>query len=251
MSLMYYAETQTKRAHPAFITSLGLDHIIEPGGGIESRGSMGPKGAGLLFRAVGRSGGIMKYLPDSQSWHECDGGAWWVGYDTRPGPEQLQRPDMVSGDSVVLEDGNEWQIPAITALPVAFCLTNGQIDCGPSDRFAGLREDADRVYQKFVMDVAAQAGHVAGTDLTYGELFDISARAISINYRVSKWEIAALRLLTTDSVVKVASAMVDIGSILEASKKNVASRVSGASDMMPGNSGYAQDIAQPMQTSIG
>lgn len=259
---LYYVNNQrVTMTTPEFRDGLGLSHIAGEDDQVENRQCMGPEGNGLIFARKSGGEGLLKYDAATQEWFKCDGGKWWLGAvnGQTPSPDDLQRPDAVGGHPIKLGDGQTWTVPVVTALPAAFGLRDGQIDFIGMDRYEGLRGDADRVYQKLMDDAAVQAGDSpeSVSSLTIGDGFEIACRALAINYRVSKWELACLKVLTNANIYDVMEAIVDMPAIKAAaaasgSKKNAdPSDTPDDSDTNSGSRDSHPDTSRPTQTSTG
>ena len=254
---MYFTDTTSSVATPDLLSGLGLSHITDSGETVNRRG-LGPGGSGLIFCAKGDfEPKFLKYDSDSQTWIKCDSGRWWIGFppDHKPTPADLKRAGFIGGHTVMLEDGCDWAVPVITALPGSFSIQDGEISMGHVDRFAPLRDDADRVFQKFLFDAASAGGESGGIDMTRQECFDIACRSLAVNYRVSMWEVAAMGALTTDNVLAVLEAILDIPTLIEVaesrSKKNGGCSTPKESDMSCGSVASPPDTNQPTPTSTG
>lgn len=255
---IYYAKTSLNVATPGLRDGLGLSHIACESDRVENRQCLGPEGSGLLFQR--RVGGepTLRYEPGKQEWVKCDGGKFWLGYTKgeRPTPDDLKRTDGPGGFPVKLGDGHTWIAPVITALPAAFGLSDGQIITTHDDRFAGLRDDADRVYRRAMADAVVQNGgepDPSVDQITREECFDIACRALAHNYRVGRWELASLKAITTDNMASILEALIDLPTIIELgnsiSKKNASNNTPGGPDTSSGSGDSPRDSDQPTQTS--
>lgn len=98
--------------------NMGLGYAFEKGGGftvVELMPGKGPDGCSGFI--VCRSMFSPSYKPSEQQWfkhHDLDG--VWFGWDQKPTPSQLRRPDAIKGHNVKLLDGNQWEIPVARKL---------------------------------------------------------------------------------------------------------------------------------------
>lgn len=158
------------------------------------------------------------FYPASQAWSPANAGSFWLGYEParKPRPADLQRAEFIGGHVAELDDGNAWTVPLARAfgsgvsLPQALVLgPNGELIAEALPKFARLGATAERVFTAFLDD---------GEDLTVAECWDIAVIALAQNYRLSKWEVSALRLLTTDNVQTVLGHLIDLPAIIERAK---------------------------------
>ena len=182
--------------------------------------TQGPDGSTgiVLFPAGGDH--PKRCQPDAQHWQPC--GSYWIGTwrDANPPPAALERPELVQGHTVKLEDGNDWIIPvarrfpAGTALPVKLLLDDtGHWKAAGLERYAALTAAADHVYTAFLLD---------GEPLSLADMADIAVQALACNYRLGRWECSALGILSSDNVQAILGALIDLPTILaqvEADKK--------------------------------
>ncbi len=174
----------------------------------------GPEGeSGILFLAgpvsSDRKAPRIGYYPAQQTWQSCNHGKFWLGYETshRPEPADLVREEMIAGHQVTLADGHDWMVPLArvfpkgTALPQALVLgPDGELVTESLPQFAKLSQDAERVFEWHI-----------GEDVTMNlqEAWDAAIRALAQNYRLDKWEVSMLRLLTDANVTETLLALID------------------------------------------
>lgn len=194
----------------------------------------GPSGgAGVVFAVepVSPKGKLPKigHYQNRQQWISCFGGQFWLGFETdnQPTPDDLQKAEMIAGHAITLEDGQEWTIPVARAfgrgsqLPQALILgDDGQLVVESLPKFAELSQQAERVFDAFLND---------GEDLTLQDCWNIAVLALQQNYRVSGWELSALRALNTDNVQTVLGHLIDMPTILAAAQEQKKSHSDGDS----------------------
>jgi hypothetical protein len=184
------------------------------------------------------------------------------GQPGAPRPAHLLRPEPIDGHQVKLADGNPWLIPIARSivqgatLPERLVLgPNGKVVREPLERFAELSAAAERIWHRIVYDNAEQAERENMEDpgaLSTEELFDIACQALAVNYRIGRWEISALKLLTSQTAMNVVKALVDLPTIERVSKAiakkkstpDTSSTAAGGPDSSPGT-------APPSPTSSG
>jgi len=174
-------------------------------------------GAGIIFAVEPKTEGgklpKVGYYPKNQQWSSCNNAKFWLGVSTehKPTPEDLLKTESIAGHSVVLADNNLWTVPLArsfpsgSALPKALVLgPNGELVVESLPEFAKISEIADEVYNSLL-------GESDSIDVTKG--WDMSIQSLSLNYRLSKWEASALKILSTRNVTEVLEALVDVPSI--------------------------------------
>lgn len=176
------------------------------------------------------------YKPDGQEWKRGPDGKFFVAFDDdgRPGPDDVCRPNIISGHEVKLRDGNLWTIPIARSVVRGATLPRGIIlsDDGRTWRFSDLPEylaicrDAETIF-----DMLVKGGTVK---LDINEAMRICAAALAINYRVGPVEVSMLQLFSESEMWDVMQAICDwqtvtkVGSDQE--KKSSASAGSPISD---------------------
>jgi len=195
------------------------------------------------------------YYPDKQEWHECQGGAYWIGVqkDSPPTPDELARPSQIDGHRVKLDDGNEWMIPVARwhqpdgtgriGVPQAIKLdSEGNWTSHVNGQYGGFFDRAVKVYEMFV-------GVDEGEDWTPHDDLDFSAEAIGFNYYLTRWEISALGLFNSETVGDLLRAVIDypgLMTLIESQKKTEG--VIDTSSSTPGEEVSHLDTLQHSQT---
>ena len=209
---LYYAPGKKQpltrpEAVDAFLCELGLDHVDRA---IQSRVVMnhGPDGkSGLIFGPADTP--RLGYYANEQTWWPVPDRPYWIGWqtDAQPGPEDLARKSQLAGIPLTLADGNKWVIPLAqhwdgqTQLPVIYRLGKGGVE---KDVVPALKPFQEAV-QKF-LDVW-KAALEKGEEPTYpdDELFDLAGLALSLNYKIGRWEALALGLLQSSRYADMSS----------------------------------------------
>lgn len=227
--LLYYLPG-AKGCTPEILERFGLTELFR-GGSPESCESAGPDGkGGVIVRVTPERpiDGAVKprvgFFRDRQIWEEAraaDGsGAYWLGREFPPLPVDLQRPELVGGHRVRLEDGNDWLVPCArvfptgTNLPEAMSLgPNGEIVYEVLPRFIEISKRAARVWDYFQWLYGTREKEIE--QITDREAFEIACAALGINYRIGLREASFLRLLSTRNYIRVLEALVDMPTVLE------------------------------------
>lgn len=152
------------------------------------------------------------YEKAAQTWIECAN--FWVGYwnERKPGPRDLQRGEVVDGHLVEMGDGNDWLIPVArmvdgdTRLPQVIGFNpDGSVRLSVSQKFTAFYDAGFAIFNELVNnDRYAESAE---------ELLSVAIEALTVNYRVGKWEAGLLGLVTTNNLVRVAQAIIDFPAI--------------------------------------
>jgi len=158
---------------------------------------------------------------------------WWKG--AKPGPEDLERPDLIDGHPVKLEDGNLWTIPLARVFGLGGPRQR-KLRLGPDgkwvigeaiNRLAALASDAESLYQELAEQfrLAAAAIQAGGVPILPALLPKqaVVERALALNYWVSPAEIDALELLSIGNIQEIGKALIDWPTFEAELKKNGAS----------------------------
>lgn len=202
------------------LEALGFPHaaaIELPGQGLIGLGPDETKGHVSKLRGPMVDGGVeprVGYYPERQTWRKILSGKMWLGWETDnpPSPLDLQRPKLRDGHGVTMADGRLWILPVIrtligqTALPTIF----GCDDSGTVVREQVLTEFV-RIWdltQRMYVTVESLPSGVA--QITDDELTELLCSGLAMNYRVSKWEVLRLGLLSAENMEAAFAAMIDI-----------------------------------------
>lgn len=207
------------------------------------------KRSGCMIRAGSSPVAEAQYSPDDQDWIECDGGKFWLGCEksSRPGPDDLIRVDDCGGYSVLLGDGNRWNIPVARMDPDGEDLStldksigmdrDGRLTMKPMSRYDALIDYASTAWDMFVHNHDAEAVEAPIADEAFK--FDAAVSALSSNYHVTKWEVSLLRLITLSSQVHILSAICDwptyMRRVSERQKKTASDSMSDGSSTADGD----------------
>lgn len=132
------------------------------------------------------------YYPEKQTWRDC--GTFWLGYanDAKPGPDSLQRDQIVTGYEQELGDDRIWVAPIVrypagnTNLPQSMGIDGaGQFVESVVSSMQWAWALACDVWDRYVM----------GDGLQRDEIFGMSVKCLAINYRLGPHEATALGLI--------------------------------------------------------
>lgn len=231
--LLYWLPKLDRSIKIEDVRAAGLGHAFERGLAANTfHGKDGKKpfgAAGVTFADPDRVQKIGVY--DGQTWKQAPGQKFWIGwYDNqRPGPGDLARSKMLDGHCVRLADGNDYlapvargwndsdddpgwfhAVPRLTELDDAGNWIQGDVVAAyrPLWELATAWWDMKNRAAEAVEEGAEQVRVDFEID-TFAGLNDAAAFALGQNYRVSKYEIAALGLFDTHSAQRILDALVD------------------------------------------
>lgn len=214
MGLLYYFPGQpTFNAEHA--AGLGLEPVF---------GDKSPSWAGTHCGPDGKPGVIAAFVePDlyvrSIEWQECAG--FWLG--TIPGqqlgPKDFEREIVSPGYIIELADGNQWQIPIARpgcqnyGLPLVMRINSAGVRTKSGlPRYAEIERVADQAFNGL--------RHASGfTDEPVAVSEDFvwsgSCAALSVNYRLTQWEVSRLGLVTNTNGMAILAALCDWPAFME------------------------------------
>ncbi len=195
-----------------------VEQLGESGKGIH-HGAVANGPGGLRGVTIAREPTPFAYSPD-QKWEEhplqlateeCpEPGSVWLCLLGNPGPEHLQRPELIAGHDVQLGDGRVWTVPVLRSaegiirLPKKLRLGKGGTLVGAvAPRYVALWEQAQKVWNLLIGD----------DGVPFGELWPFACSVLGLNYRIGQPDISALGLFDSDNLVKVAEAALDVPSM--------------------------------------
>lgn len=211
---------------------LGVLPLV-PGEGVASRALGSHAGGAGALCWIEAPGVSWHYEPSAQTWRripkEASGQAfdYWIGWETAtpPAPEALARAKRIGGKEVAA-CGHMWHVPAPRLLPQVYTLnedgTQG-LGVAPAYREAYRRAEA------FI-----QAMYVNGA-IPFDDLLADVALALSLNYRIGRFELLALGALDTREALNVMRVAADTEAFEAAAKKKMAQV--GTTEAAPGAAG--------------
>jgi len=264
---LYFFPGMTGRPDDELIAEYGLSDIFDGPSFTDGMRGPGDTVGSMCTRSALPVGFSNTYKSDEQTWNECAGGAFWLGYytDRPPQPEDLERRNVVDGYPFEALDGNEWVIPAAilhddrqTCLPRAIRLDKrGLRKYETLPRYELLAKYAATAMEFFKCAWFNEGESSAEWSEDWG--WDVCVCALATNYYVSQWEIAALGLIgSTDARApqRILSLLCDFPRYVkmrtaaeEAAKKNGTRSTRTISPGTPGAVGSHPGINQPTRTS--
>jgi hypothetical protein len=184
----------TTSSHPA-LERLGLGHL-KGTSLVHSRVVGGPGNvSGSLVMALPTGAeeheGKCAYLPEQQTWMQAPG--YWIGAyrDAMPRPEDLERPEQVTGYPMPLGDGQMWMIPLAAGerrqLPT-------RMRWGVDGKWVSEIVPELEAFSGAVEAVAQQVYTTGRIVLPESEQAELAVRALAVNYRIGPAEAAMLDL---------------------------------------------------------
>lgn len=154
------------------------------------------------------------FYSEKQTWREILDGKVWLGWETEnpPTPADLQRKRLVKGHAVTLADGNTWMMPVVRTLigeaalsPILTTDSSGKV----------LRERVEPEFERIWdltkrMYAAVSAVPLDTSCIDDDEVVELLFLGMAINYRVSRWEVLNLGLLSASNMEPLTGAMMDI-----------------------------------------
>lgn len=214
---LYYLPSDGLKTRPA-LESAGFPHadsIELPGCGC-TPGPDGLNGAVTKLRDMPLIGGqapAVGYYAVKQTWHKILGGKMWLGWETEnpPTPIDLQRSEQFDGHPVTLADGNTWIVPVVrtllggAALPAIYgCDDNGNmVKDTVLPRFARLWDLTQRLH------AAITSQPIDPGLISEEETAELLCAGLALHYRVSRWEVLRMGLLSAENQQLVFGAMID------------------------------------------
>ena len=151
----------------------------------------------------------LRYKPDVQTWAgPFNDGRYWVGVwnDSKPGPDDLKRPEQIPGTPVELLDGREWLIPAWRLAPMALTMgMDGEVVQEPLPVCERL--------QACVQRLGAMLDGKTEAQVDMGEVLGVIADALAVNYRIATdpaQELSVLGLVSTINAQAAVNAILDV-----------------------------------------
>ena len=211
--ILYYLPEAERPNVNQTVEALGI-----PAGESMSVAGVGDGPGGKPGLVIGFGDDRVGYYADDQTWHPAAGGDYWIGWNEKPEPGDLERSELIAGHEVELE-GGKWVIPVARSevqgsmLPHRMVLNEeGEWTHRPLEAYSKIQGHAERVWEQMMQQVEASANDGPDDDfepMTDKEVAEIAVEALAVNYRVSRWEVSALGLLTNAKALEICRALVD------------------------------------------
>ncbi|UCG33298.1 MAG: hypothetical protein JSU68_01455 [Phycisphaerales bacterium] len=227
--LYYIPDDQKRTLTQERLREVGFPHAnlaAVPGGGANG----GPDGGvGHIVRLkqpphpAGEQPRLMYMQPSEdgseqeQVWRECADGKWWLGWEKHrpPTPFDLQRAGTAVGRPVTLLDGHEWIVPVVRNIDgtpavdtVVGISSSGKITCEkpvpPYEKLWGL-----------VGRLVSRAEENLPGALSDEQAFELLCETLTLNYRVSEWELGHLGIFAMSKLHHVFMAILDLPESLD------------------------------------
>lgn len=196
----------------------GLDSVLRGASLNRCEHSAGPDGGfGVLAMIASEGCGAENCFYSGeegvQFWRKVND-HYWIGYHagSPPTPKDLAREKQVPGEIVELK-GNEWMIPVcgphVHKLPFAFKLNeHGKWTPEVEKEYKHLQQMCHQAMLD--MKEAKDATNDRAIEI-FERHMEFCANMVAVNYRVSRWEVDALEILTSETFMKIIS--VAIGNV--------------------------------------
>jgi hypothetical protein len=214
---LYFVPCEAANREAVLARCPALAYALPDGEAVALRGCVaGPGGQSGTLAAVASRPPRLDLT--AQRWEKMAGAAGdpWLGLEAaaRPGPDDLRRRrPCVETHPVVLGDGRAWDVPVVRlatgdcALPAVL-----RLDAGGAVR-KELAPEHQRLFDMAEAVVLTEVGRAVGDPQTPAAdpalLMALAEAALGLHYRVARWEIAALGLLTTANARDIADAVCD------------------------------------------
>lgn len=221
----------------------GLQYLQDGDRKLHSRGCTGPGGVhGMIIGSSANFTAEEVKVRSDIDWHPfpkpfAERQAHLGVIESLPKPADLIRQKAISGEYLILADGNRWLIPhaqvitdghPVINLPVAYGLDEDSGDWianqilpqyqaiwkHANDYLTAMWDALDRHFQSGAPD-----GEVVAWDIEDAESLVVDA--LQVNYRVSARELATLGVLTSDIASQIARILIDDTGYEQLKKKEV------------------------------
>lgn len=218
MGLLQWFVPGLTTARRVDIEEAGLGSVLPERGVAHGRVERGPDGGPGMLLAIGSGAGLC--FNEAQRWEKSRTRETWVGLSAgEVEPQALERAELIGGHGVELGDGQVWLVPVArvfglgSVLPASMVLgPDGQtIEHEPLAEFAAASGVAERVMDAYFgqhLDLPEELEPRARIDER--ETWGIAARALALNYHVDEDAISLLRLFTTQNLLRVIEAFIDV-----------------------------------------
>lgn len=221
MPFLYFIPTNATQVIPDDIDRLGLGYAIDKP---TPRGCTGPeRQRGFAMRE--NPDNLVNFNRDSQTWVpapklDAESPPYWVGWESLPTPEDLQRAEQVPGDWVTLVDGSKWLVPKLMNWSESGDKDRPAVWSHCLPRCIGIDENgnptqADLVPKysdlfDFGMKVIVRLSGIE-SGITDNEFIRFAANCLGVNYRVSLLELSTrvMGCLTVEDAIQIVYAAVD------------------------------------------
>jgi hypothetical protein len=145
--------------------------------------------------------------------------------DDRPTPSDLRRETMLAGDMVTLGDGNAWRVPTARLFPSSYAINGeGELELHRLSKYDEAYNRAERLGRQWIVAALPEMAEqlkIEEENVQDADLFSCAVDALAMNYRVGKYEAAALELFTTENIWRAITVFCHSDILVEAAKKNI------------------------------
>lgn len=183
--------------------------------------------------------GQLGWWPERQRWKRIPDIDIWCGMftDAPPKPSELARSEQITGEWITLDDGNKWLAPTARR----FVDVDGQLrwtynlpqrltlDDGGQWVVGDLKPKYQRLWDMATKYLEAEQDEDGIYRFTLDELNDLAVSGLQVNYYVGAVELDLLGVFDEQSRQRIIAALLDLGTMAEWIKKNVADPDGGTS----------------------
>lgn len=174
--------------------------------------SRGPDGASGTW--VWHSSDLppLSWKPDGWESQLSDNGKFYLCWQkgATAEPEQLKRRKVVEGQDVELLDGKAWHCPTIRKN-----LGSPNVPCSYERKAGEITRQVVPSYRQVWEASGKWTAAYLGSGLDVGQLFEIAATCLALNYRVGDEELRMLSLFDYDAMKQVLHVAIDFDAVRE------------------------------------
>jgi hypothetical protein len=159
----------------------------------------GGSGSGTVMASPTVAADRVRYVPAEQTWKRIPGTDMFCGKwnDTKPTPSELQRPELIQGHPVELDDGSRWQCAIARGFDSATGSTYSPLPRSLSYDEATGKWLSDRFEKRFERFVDLACAYVLASEtadaenrFAFDEVDELAIYGLTANYRLSAVELS-------------------------------------------------------------
>jgi len=225
MAGFLYAIANINTVKAAVLNTAGLTGIFGQMPYCQRYTTKGPGGQACSLISLGEAGDKLHFKPEQQHWQKSMNGKYQLGFynDDRPTERDLQRKRQMAGHEVELADGGKWLVPIArmfsggSTLPQSLILgKNGEVITEELSEYAEFSSRVGQLWEDFQCENKWKEGN---PKLTATERIQLAIEALAWNYHTEADEVNLLKLITTQNISEILTAIIDIPTLMEAAKQ--------------------------------
>lgn len=198
--------------------------------------SKGPGGQDCTLLMVSDNTKLLRFNPDEQTWTISRNEKFWVGFynDDRPTEIILRRRMQLAGHEVELQDASKWLIPVARILTGASALPQSLFIDGqdeiikmPLQKYAEFTHKVDKLWDDFRNETDPKSKEEP--KLSTADRMHLAAEALAFNYHVGLDETNMLGLITTQNLIEIMEAIIDVPTLIRIAKNFAKQKKNGIS----------------------